>query len=91
MPALFIKFYPVCRRKTWESHLEEQRRLYHQLVEEIIIANPEVQLFLVLLWKPSKTIKRIFSAKGGGYPPIPLGFFGQKDFLLKGGGKGIFS
>ena len=26
----------------------------------------------------------IFSAKGGGvYPPIPLSFFGQNDFLLK--------
>ena len=24
-----------------------------------------------------------FSAKGGGIPPIPLGFFGQNDFLLK--------
>ena len=46
MPASFIRFYLVCRRNTWESHLEEQRRLYHQLVEEIIIANPEVQLFL---------------------------------------------
>ena len=27
-----------------------------------------------------------FSANGGGYPPIPLSFFGHNDFFVKGGG-----
>ena len=31
-------------------------------------------------------MKRIFSAKGGGQvTPIPLSFFGQNDFRLRGG------
>ena len=38
--------------------------------------------------RPSKTNKRIFSAKGGGwgYLPFPLKVFGQDDFPIRGGG-----
>ena len=39
----------ICRRKVWQGILEEQRSLYHQLVEEIIIANPEVAVCFVVL------------------------------------------
>ena len=41
------------------------------------------------LGNPSKTLGGFFSVKGG-YIPIPLSFFGQKDFLLTGGdGTGV--
>ena len=41
------------------------------------------QLFSIILGSPSKTTKRIFSVKGGGYPPFPLSFFEHNDFPLR--------
>ena len=38
------------------------------------------------LGKLSKTTKRIFSVKGGVYPPFPRRVFGQGDFPLRGEG-----
>jgi len=37
---ILLNYLPP-KKKVWQGILEEQRSLYHQLVEEIIIANPE--------------------------------------------------
>ena len=41
---------------------------------------------LNILGALSKTTQRIFSVKGGKYPPFPLRVFGQNDFPLRGRG-----
>ena len=34
-----------------------------------------------------KLLSGFFPLRGGGYPPIPLSFFGHNDFPLRGGGE----